>query len=174
MARDNVSPVQSFKVPVNASDGTASDTNSFVGPCVRFPIAFTVALANIADGDLVTDYPIGTLCGGSGKVVGFTATPTTVASTGGKASTLNLEIGSTNVTGGVLALTTTTMGTIGVVQSATAITAANTFTATSTLSIEASSTTTFSQGIAVFHVWVELDNADNNFATLSSLVGATS
>lgn len=165
----NCSPIQSLPLIKNSSDGTASSTNTILGPCVRFPIPFSFALASIANGDLIITYPLGASCGGSGKIVGFTASTTSLVTTGSKGSTLNLEIDGTNVTGGVLTLTSALMDAVtDPVISATAITGNNTFTATSTLDLEAASTTAFVEGAATFHVWVELDNADNNFATIAA------
>jgi hypothetical protein len=164
----NVKPVQSLPNLVNSSDGTASETKTITGPSVRIPISFQIALASIADGDVVTDYPLGAIVGQSGKIVDFTATAGTPASTANKLSTLNLEIGSTNLTGGSLALTTANQNAVGETVRATTITAGNTFSATDTFSIEAASTTAFVEGTTTLIVWVELDNADNNFATIAA------
>lgn len=117
-------------------------------------LSFPVNLASIADGDVVTTRSMSK----SGKIVAFRYIADVVASTGGKASTLNLEIGSTNLTGGVISLTTTACGTKGAVVASTAITANNGFNVGDTISVEASSTTTFSQGSGVIEVEVEYDN----------------
>jgi hypothetical protein len=63
----------------------------------------------------------------------------------------NLEIGTTNVTGGALTLTLASQATIGTVTAATAITGANSFTATDTISLEmAAGGTVFSAGAGYF------------------------
>ncbi|NBR87392.1 MAG: hypothetical protein EBS84_19455 [Proteobacteria bacterium] len=109
---------------------------------------FPINLATIANGDLLTDFPLGF----AGKIVGFYASVTSPATTGSKLSTLNLEIGSTNLTGGSLALTSANMTPLGAVVSASAITAGNTFAATDVFSIEAASTTAFVEGSIVLTV----------------------
>jgi hypothetical protein len=164
----NVKPVQSIANLVNSSDGTASATKTILGPCVRGVIAFPLTLTTITDADLVTAFPIGEVLGQSGKITRFFAVTTTVCSTAGDDSTLNIEIGSTNLTGGVLELDSDNLTTKGAVTEATAITAANTFTATDTISIEATSTTSFAEGVVTLYVAYELDNADNNFATIAA------
>jgi hypothetical protein len=68
------------------------------------------------------------------------------ASTPDKLSTLNLEIGTVDVTGGLLELTTAKIDTLGKVVAASDITALNTFGATSTISVEAATTTEFIEG----------------------------
>lgn len=106
------------------------------------PFCFTFDLANIADGDIITTF----VPGFNGKISKIYAVCTKAVTTGSKASTLNAEIGTTNTTGGVLSLTSANLTPIGAVVAATAITAANVFSATDTVSIEASSTTAFVEG----------------------------
>ena len=77
------------------------------------------------------------------------------ATTGSKASTLHPEIGSTPVTGGSLALTSANMTPLGHGVDASAITAANTFTASDAISIVAASTTTFIEGEVTLVLVVE-------------------
>lgn len=91
------------------------------------------------------------------KLVKF-AFVTTVAGTGSGASQVfNLEIGSTNVTGGVLTLTLANQQTtFGQVTAATAITALNEGTATDTISIEmAASGTVFTAGAGYFVITIQ-------------------
>ena len=113
-----------------------------------FSYSFDVVLALIADGDIVTAFTPGH----RGVITKFFATATTKASTAAKLSTLNIEIGTTNTTGGTIALTTAGLDTLGKVVESSAFTAANVFTATDTLSIEASSTTTFIEGRAMLTI----------------------
>jgi len=101
---------------------------------------FSFLAATLADGDLVTTWTPGF----AGRIVDIDAVCTAAVTTGAKASTLNLEIGTTNVTGGTVALAGTYS--LGEVQAGAAITAANHFTASDTISLEASSTTTFIEG----------------------------
>lgn len=99
-------------------------------------------LADIADGDIASVF----VPGYAGRIKKFYAVTTKVATTGGKLTTLNLEIGTTNLTGGALALTSANQTPIGALVNASDITAANTFSATDGISIEASSTTAFGEG----------------------------
>lgn len=109
---------------------------------------FTFDLADIANGDLVTNYTPGF----AGTILGFNATVLKPATTAAKTTTLNLEIGTTNLTGGSLVLTSANMTPLGAVVSATAITAGNVFGSTDSFSIEATLTTTFVEGRVVLSV----------------------
>lgn len=101
-----------------------------------------ILLASIADGDILTGLKLGI----AGSIVSFRAAVTAAATTAAKLSTLNLEIGTTNLTGGVLALTSANMTPLGAVVSSTEITGNNVLTRDSLLSIEAASTTAFVEG----------------------------
>lgn len=105
-------------------------------------------LATIADGDLVTglDLPAGA------AIIGFQALVLTPATTAAKASTLNLELGTTNLTGGSLALTSANMTPKGAIVSASAITAGNVAQPGDDLSIEAAGTTAFVEGSILLRV----------------------
>ena len=109
---------------------------------VPFTYSFSILLATIADGDLVTAFTPGF----SGVITKFFATTTAKATTAAKLSTLNVEIGTTNTTGGTIALTTAACDTLGKVVESSAFTALNIFTSTDTVSIEAASTTAFAEG----------------------------
>lgn len=97
--------------------------------------------------DVVTNYTPG--FAGSIKKVYF-VTGTTVASTAAKAATLNLEIGTVNLNGGVVSLSSVvgseTCNVIGKVTYGTPIAGSNSFSKTDTISVEASSVTQFTQG----------------------------
>ena len=115
-------------------------------PAVRRPqqLRFTVTLASIAgDRDIVTEFPIGAIFG-AGRILRFDAV-VMVAGAGAGSIAFNLEIGTTNVTGGVVTATLAA-ATAGAVLAGTAITAGNAFGATDTLSIEADHTADFSAG----------------------------
>ena len=105
-------------------------------------ISIPLTLASIADGDLVTAFTPGYKF----KILAVDFVTTTVASTADKLSTLNVEIGTTNLTGGVVSLTTSSCDTRGEITAGTAVTAANTGTASDTISVEAASTTAFVEG----------------------------
>lgn len=138
-------------------------------------VPVTLPLTSLATGlstsaiDLLTGYTPGFRF----KILGL-AFVTTVAGTGSGASQVfNLEIGSTNVTGGVLTLTLASQAAIGTVTAATAITAANTGSASDTISLEmAAGGTVFTGGAGYFVLTLQnLDTADA-VSSLGSLTGA--
>lgn len=130
----------------------------------------TIPLTSLATGlstsaiDLMTEIVVGHKF----KILDFYFV-TTVAGTGSGASQVfNLEIGTTNVTGGVLTVTLASTSAIGEVTTSTAVTAANTGTAADTLSIEmAASGTVFTAGAGYFVIRIQnMDTAD----AVSSLI----
>ncbi len=116
-------------------------------------LSFPIVLATVADGDILTNFTPGF----AGKIVKVDFAVTTKVTTGSKLSTLNLEIGSTNLTGGTVALTSANCTPLGNVVAGAAVTGANSFTATDTISIEAASTTAFSEGAG--NLLVTIQNA---------------
>lgn len=111
--------------------------------------AFRFNNTEFADGDMITNWTPGF----AGTLVKLQSIACTPATTGGKASTLNLEIGTTNVTAGTLPMTSTTLGTKGLVTDGAAITGASTFGSTDTISLEAASTTAFIEGTCTILIW---------------------
>lgn len=111
-------------------------------PVIQWHHIQSILCATIADGDLVTTWTPGFV----GELLGFTAQVSAAVSTASKASTLNLEIGTTNCTGGALALTSANLATLGARVNATAFTAGTIFGQADTISVEAASTTTFIEG----------------------------
>lgn len=134
----------------NPGAGTVTAASLATGATTTF-LSIPVVLANVADGDVLTTFTPGF----AGKIVGFDFAVTDKVTTAAKTSTLNLEIGTTNLTGGALALTSANCGTLGAVVSASAITGGNTFTSSDTISIEASSTTAFAEGQGVAIVKIQ-------------------
>lgn len=108
----------------------------------RSILTIPVKLAKLANGDIVTTFTPGF----AGTIEKISFVVTDPATTADKAATLNMEIGTTNLTGGVLSLTTVACGTLGKVTDATAITANNAFDKTDTISVEAADVTAFSEG----------------------------
>lgn len=97
---------------------------------------------------------------------------TTVAGTGTSASqAFNLAIGSTATTGGVCTVTLASTDTIGKVTAGTSITAANTGTASDTLSIKmAAGGTVFTAGAGYFVIKIQnMDTADAHAAEVRLL-----
>lgn len=104
---------------------------------------FPVDLVNItAAGDVVTDFRPGI----DGVIEDFSFVTNKPVTTAAKLATLNLEINATNVTGGLIALTSANATPQGKVIQGTPITALGTITRNDTLSIEASAVTAFAEG----------------------------
>jgi hypothetical protein len=101
-----------------------------------------VLLAGITNADVLTNFTPGF----AGDIIGFDFIVTSPVTTAAKTAALNLEIGTTDVTGGVLTITSAAATPLGKVISATAITANNSFDDDDTISIEATAVTAFSEG----------------------------
>lgn len=139
----------------DSTTGTAATTLA-AGTGVT-TITIPVTLANVANGDVLTAYTPGYKF----KILSAAFAVTTAATTADKLTTLNIEIGTTNVTGGEIALTSANCTPLGAVVAGAAITAANTGSASATISIEASSTTAFAEGAGVILLKVQnMDTAD--------------
>lgn len=112
-------------------------------------LTFPVQLANVTTTqDVVTDVAPGV----DGIIEYFYYVANVPASTASKTVDFNLEIGTTNLTGGVLTLTTVAANTMGKVTAATAITGNNRITSRDLLSIEAANVTAFAEGSGSFHI----------------------
>lgn len=115
-----------------------------------------VNLASVAGaGDILTDWTPGF----AGKLLSYRFAVTVPVTTAAKAMTINAEINSTNVTGGVLSLTSANATPLGAVIAATPITAANEFDADDTISFEASAVTAFAEGAGILIVVYEVTPA---------------
>ncbi len=138
-----ITPGGTDYIPVAAPGGEYE----FIHPLTSLATGLSTAAI-----DILTNYTPGFPF----KLINF-AFVTTVAGTGTSASQVfNLEVGTTNVTGGLLTLTLASQATIGTVTTATAITAANTGTATDTISIEmAASGTVFTAGAGYFVITIQ-------------------
>ena len=128
-------------------------TGTFDNPAPGiFTLAIPITLAQITGaGDILTNFTPGF----AGKILSVTAAVTKVVTTAAKAASLNMEIGTTNLTGGVVALTSANCTPLGALVAGTSITANNTFTATDTISIEAASVTAFAEGEIVLLITVQ-------------------
>jgi hypothetical protein len=107
-------------------------------------IPFSVSAIEAATVNKVASLPIGALFG-SGRIVRLDAVITTTLVGAGGAVTVNAEIDTVDVTGGVVTLAIGTP-TVGTFVAGTAVTAANTFTAASVLDIEWVVGTAFTAG----------------------------
>ena len=114
-------------------------------------LTIPITLANLSAADVLTAMTLT----GSGKITAVEFFVTTAVTTGSKAATLNLEIGTTDLTGGAVALTSANCTPLGAKVAGSAITAANTFVNGDTLSIEAASVTTFSEGAGVLVITIQ-------------------
>lgn len=161
---DNLGPAQSFARLTDSSGGTASTTGAITAPNCRSQLCLNYPATAFANGDMMTAWTPGY----AGKIVKIEAVCTVATSTTGKTATLNLEIGTTNLTGGVLVLDGTAAIAKGTVLAGTAITAGNTFTATDTISLEASSVTAFIEGEFTIIITLESTNINNDIATLAA------
>lgn len=104
----------------------------------NFPLSLVIA----ASGDLMTDW----VPGFAGRIVSLSWTTQIVGTGAGASIALNAEIGTTNVTGGVVTVTLATSTPAGTRIAGTAVTAANAFTATDAISLEVAVTTAFTAG----------------------------
>jgi hypothetical protein len=124
-------------------------TNSINSGTVYNNIVIPLQLATITAAGNV----FGFIPGYAGTITAVQFSTTTAASTASKAVTLGLKVGSTAVTGGSVALTTATVIADANIAGST-VTANNTFAATDTISIAASSVTAFSEGQGVLIITV--------------------
>jgi hypothetical protein len=115
---------------------------------LSIPVTFAAVPAGA--GDVVTNFTLE----GSGTISAFALLVTTAGAGAGATRAFNLEIGTTNVTGGVITATLAGTATVGTVVNSTAITAANTFNDGDTLSIEVAAGTVFTGGEGVFLITV--------------------
>lgn len=123
------------------------------GPA-RIPICIPIALAGVTAADIVTAIRPGI----DGYIEHMEFLVTTVVTTAAKAATLNAEIGTTNLTGGTIALTSANCTPLGATVAAAAITANNRITRKDTLSIEAASVTAFAEGAGLLIVYIRPDS----------------
>lgn len=129
---------------VTANDGTNVTVarENVTGGAGLTTLAFFFNQADIANGDLLTNY----VPGYAFKIEKVDWRQQKAVTTAAKLATLNLEIGTTNVTGGVISLTSAACTPAGVAVAGTAVTADNVGSATDSFSIEASSVTAFVEG----------------------------
>ncbi len=105
-------------------------------------VTIPIKLPKVANGDIVT----GIVPGFPGRIQKVFFVVTDPVTTADKLATLNLEIGTTNLTGGVISLTSANCTPLGAKVEGTAITGNNVFTATDSISVEASAVTAFAEG----------------------------
>lgn len=126
-------------------DGTAAD--ALYRPWARMLLWEGLA-ATIADGDLLTDMPCPLI---KGRFANLHAVCQKAISTGSKTTSLNLEIGTTDVTGTLVYASTKALGVVG----SQALSGTNTFKPGDVFSLEAASTTAFAEGEIAIYADVE-------------------
>lgn len=131
--------------------GTVVDLHAAVKTGNRRLVTVQVPpLAGVTAADIITAMQPGI----DGDVEYAEFVVTVAVTTGSKAATLNFEIGGTDITGLTLALTSAGTTPKGKVIPFGLPTAANTLTRASTLSLEASSVTAFSEGEGYINLYV--------------------
>jgi hypothetical protein len=142
----------------DSTTGTASTTLAAGVGIETITIPIQLASMTTSAADLVTNYTPGFKF----KLLSANFVTTTLGTGAGATQTINLEIGTTNVTGGVVNPTLASTDTLGEITAGTSITAGNTGSASDTLSVEvAASGTVFSAGAGVLVIRIQnMDTAD--------------
>ena len=160
-----VDEIAAITALTDSTTGTASDTLAATAGIVTLALPIQLAAMSTSAADLMTNY----VPGYAFELLSAEFITTNPGVGASASQVLNIEIGSTNVTGGVLTLTEASTSALGEKTAATAITAANTGTASDTLSIEvAASGTVFTAGDGI--LLVKLRNMDtvNAIASLAA------
>lgn len=106
-------------------------------------LTFPIELASIVGTqDVVTDFQPGF----DGTIEDIEFVVNKAVTTAAKLASLNVEIGTTDLTGGIVALTSAAATPMGKIIAASAITGNNVLTRTSKISVEASAVTAFAEG----------------------------
>jgi len=148
----------------DSTTGTASNTLAATVGVNTIAIPIQLAAMTTAAADLITTY----VPGYAFELLSAEFVTTTLGTGASASQVLNFEIGTTNVTGGVLTLLLADTNTLGKKTSATAITAANVGTASDSISLEvANAGTVFTAGAGV--LLLKLRNLDtvNAIASLA-------
>lgn len=133
---DEVIPVSNIEV--------IEGTNEFL--YAHLPIA----LDDVADGDVVSFTP-----GFAGKVLSVRFLTDDPGTGDGATTALNMEIGTTNLTGGVTTVTLAGTSDKGELTAGTAVTGNNTFDDDDVITVEASATTPFTGGTGILEVLLQ-------------------
>lgn len=146
-------------VVVTYKDATSIPAGTLVS--IQLPLAekigvqvipLYIELADVtANGDVITGWTPGF----AGKILSVDFATTVAVTTGSKRADFNLEIGTTDVTGGVVSVTSAAATPKGTIIAGTAITGANTFAATDTISVEAANVTAHAEGKGILLVKVQ-------------------
>lgn len=154
----------------DSTTGTASDTLAATVGVNTIAIPVQLAAMTTSAADLMSAYTPGYAF----ELLSVEFITTTLGTGAGASQVLNLEIGTTNVTGGALTLLLADTDTLGKKKAATAITAANTGSASDTISLEvAAGGTVFTAGAGF--ILLKLRNMDtvNAIASLADKINDT-
>lgn len=160
------------------STGTATDTIAAGAGVTTLSFPIQLAAMTTSAADLVTNYTPGYKF----KILAVDFVTTTLGAGAGATQTVNMEIGTTNLTGGVMTITLASTDTLGEISAGTAVTAANTGSSTDTISIEvAASGTVFTAGAGIILVKIQnMDTADfvatvaDKWNEIRTVLGSTS
>lgn len=131
-------------------------------------LSFFVNLADLANADLLTTYPLLYKF----KILSVSFGVEKAATTAAKLATLTPKISGVAVTGGVLALTSANCTPTGNVVAGSAVTAANTGASGATISITGSAVTAFIEGAGWIIITVQNMDTTDGFASLISKLNA--
>jgi hypothetical protein len=146
------------------STGTASDTIAAGVGVTTLMFAVNLASLTTLARELVTDY----VPGYAFKILAVDFAVTDEGTGAGATQTINLEINSTNLTGGVINPTLANTATAGALVAGTAVTANNTGNNAATISIEvAAGGTIFTAGTGIILVKIQNTDTANAFASLA-------
>lgn len=131
-------------------------------------ISIPIQLASMTTSaaDLVSEY----VPGYKFKILATSFVTTTLGTGSGATQTLNLEIGTTDVTGGVVNPTLTSTNTLGKLTAGSSVSGANTGSATDTISVEvAAAGTVFTGGSGVLLIRIQNMDVADNMAKMTEL-----
>lgn len=171
----NVIPAYTDGLRMGNTDNTLVDSSggtpglTLASTLGIYTVSFYFQLAHIADGDMLTSYAPSHAF----KILAVNWRTQKAATTASKATTLNLEIGTTDLTGGVVALTSANCTPAGAAVAGSAVTDNNTGVTASSFSIEASSTTAFVEGTGWLLVRIQNMDTVNAIASLAALISGS-
>lgn len=155
-------PALAASLPTAFTDNSGgTQSNTIAAGVGVYELTFPIDAATIANGDLLTNY----VPGHAFKILKVDAICNKAVTTGAKAATINMEINTTNLTGGVVSLSGTYS--LGGQINGSVVSANNTGTASDSFSIEASGVTTFVEGSFVFVVSIANQDTVNALASLA-------
>ncbi len=150
----------------NSTTGTASTTLAAGAGVTTIAIPIQLAAMTTSAADLITNYTPGYAF----KVLSVDFRTTTLGAGSSASQVLNLEIGTTNLSGGVVTVTEASTDTLGEASAGTSVTANNVGTSSDTISVEvAASGTVFTDGAGVLLIKLQNMDTANALASLANL-----